>query len=315
MIKAWKSPYFPGDPPHYSDKNGKLLSIKQVESRLPPCWIWVESEWKVEKGEHTDQHGWEYAVDFYVGQWTDKFTPMLSGVRRKKYTRTRKLSGLIKETKKLNDNVLGWDDADFVTGRLPNPPFEIGICWKYDKIFLDTKKIGDSKSVTLGIWVPKLGLLNDYVRMNMEEEKMNDDKDNGGYMLGYLGLNHCTDPNDNIPMLIVKNGSDKNALKAPKNFELLDTEKFKRKTAKNKNVNVYRYWLKLIPEDDYIAMGSIVIDKYVEPIEDNVFECLKQYFWSSQQKNYMKLYSLDKLRCIHKKYVHEFGQPLVEKLL
>eukprot|EP01084_Bolivina_argentea_P257152 433181_1 len=259
MIKAWKSPYFPGDPPHYSDKNGKLLTIKQVESRLPPSWIWIQSEWNVEKGQHTDKNGWEYSADFHLGQWTDKFTPVLKSVRRKKYIRTRKLSGLIKETKKLdiipygrsktwsrsksasattyndaNSNIKqividddtididdGWgDDDDFVAGAkfskftgsksgLPNPPFEIGVCWKYDKIFLETKKISDKNNVTLAIWKPKLGLLDDYIRVNMEEKNMDiDDDDNDRYMLGYLGLNHSTDPNDNIPILIFKIFSD-----------------------------------------------------------------------------------------------------------
>ncbi len=56
----------------------------------------------MEIGQHTDKNGWQFAPDFHVGQWTNKFTPVLNSVRRKKLVRTRKLSGLIKETKKLD---------------------------------------------------------------------------------------------------------------------------------------------------------------------------------------------------------------------
>lgn len=101
MIKKWKSPYLPGDRPHYCNKQGHALTMKQVESRLPPSWIWLQSEWNTQIGEHTDKDGWEYAIDFHAGGWTSKFKQFVHSVRRKKWYRTRKLSGLIKETKKL----------------------------------------------------------------------------------------------------------------------------------------------------------------------------------------------------------------------
>ncbi len=156
----------------------------------------------------------------------------------------------------------------------------------------------------MAIWKPKV---------DNEEDA---DEKSDVFILGYLGLNHCTDPNDNIPMLVVKNGSDKHALSPPANFKLVHKEKIRRKSPKNnKEVNVYRYWLALVPPDGYVAMGSIVVDKYHESIDENLFDYLKEYFWSVQQKKYLQLYSLDKLRCVHAKYVNEFGQPLVEKLL
>ena len=43
-------------------------------------------------------------------------------------------------------------------------------------------------------------------------------------------MNHGTDPNDNIPILIVKEGSDKDALRPPKNFQLIHHEKARRKS-------------------------------------------------------------------------------------
>ena len=101
MIKKWRSPYLPGDRPHYCNKQGHPLTMKQVESRLPPSWIWMESEWNTELGQYTDKEGWEYAVDFHAGGWTNKFKQFVHNVRRKTWIRTRKLSGLIKETKKL----------------------------------------------------------------------------------------------------------------------------------------------------------------------------------------------------------------------
>ena len=100
LAKAWKSPYMPGDRPHYSNALGKNLTMKQVESRLPPQWTWTD-EWSADVGEHTDKEGWEYTIDFLVGGWTPNYKLLQHCVRRKCWVRTRKLAGQVRETKKL----------------------------------------------------------------------------------------------------------------------------------------------------------------------------------------------------------------------
>eukprot|EP01083_Nonionella_stella_P310507 1103337_1 len=323
MIKMWKSPYFPGDRPHYTDKNHHLCTKKQIESRLPPSWLWVEPEWNPEIGEHTDTDGWEYATDFHVGGWASQFKPFVHNVRRRKWLRTRKLAGLIKETKKLerpssasksvesivldpnatpiivdektNDIDMddGWGDDDaFVSDSPselppPKPPFEIDICWTYDKVFRETKQ-----EKTLAIWSPKL-------------------KDHTCFILGYLALNHRVNPNDNIPILVVKNGSDAQALKPPQRLHLIHQETIKKRDKRNnKQIAMFRYWLTLIPPSGYIAMGSIVVETWEEPIPKSEFHDLIGYLRTNRPRYYV-----DKLRCVAQKYVDTFGQPLVEKLL
>ena len=101
MMKKWTSPYLPGDPSHYADLNGHVCTMKQVESRLPASWIWIDSKWNVQIAEHTDCDGWEYSINFGAKGWTKKYKKFAHNVRRRKWTKIRKLSGLIKETKKL----------------------------------------------------------------------------------------------------------------------------------------------------------------------------------------------------------------------
>ena len=100
MATSWKSPYIPGDRPHYSDEHGKQMTIKQVDSRLPPQWNWAD-EWTVETGVHTDKDGYEYATDFIVGGWTGSYTLFQHCVRRKCWIRTRRKEGQVRATKKL----------------------------------------------------------------------------------------------------------------------------------------------------------------------------------------------------------------------
>ena len=80
-----------------------------------------------------------------------------------------------------------------------------------------------------------------------------------------------------------------------------------------KDIDVYRYWIEIIPEDGYIAMGSVVIETYTNPIDENIMDHhLKDYLCSKKQSQF---YALDKLRCIHSKYVDQLAQPLVDKLM
>ena len=184
------------------------------------------------------------------------------------------------------------------------PPFEIGVCWKYDMIFRETKQSKNiGKLQSLSVWKPKL------------EPQSEDDKDEW-FILGYLALNHGVDPNENIPILTVKAGSDEFALSKPANFKLIHCEKARRTNPKNKakEIEVFRYWLQIIPQTNYFAMGSIVIEQYQRPIGEEMLDSLKDYFALDEQRKYSQLYALDKVRCIHQKYVSEFGQPLIEKL-
>merc|ERR1712228_1143542 len=110
----------------------------------------------------------------------------------------------IKETKKLksvsNIKQIVIDDNDNSFAFQPSQvsPFEIGVCWKYDMIFRETKQSKNKKSQTLSVWKPKL-------------DQSEDEKEEW-FILGYLALNHGVDPNENIPILTVKSGSDQLAL-------------------------------------------------------------------------------------------------------
>ena len=64
--QKWLSPYLPGDRPHYS----------------------------VEKG-------WEYTIDFLAGLRSPNKNVLLHNVRRRKFTRVRKMEGLLKRAKNL----------------------------------------------------------------------------------------------------------------------------------------------------------------------------------------------------------------------
>ena len=225
----------------------------------------------------------------------------------------------------------------------PEPPFQIEVCWKYDEVFTDSKQISDSQSRTLAIWKPKLRhldreLLEQKVQELDEKEEaaapsltlsrvsLNIQKamspraqqeeikeEDQCYILGYLALSHTTNPNNNIPVLVVKEGADPNALRPPKQLKVVHQEYLRTTRGGHNAVDVYRYWIDIVPPDGYVAMGSVVIEKYKNPIDENILEHhLTDYLVSKRQS---KLYGLNKLRCIEQKYVHRLAQPLVNKLL
>ena len=60
--RKWVSPYFPGDRPHYTNKDNRKCTTKDVESNLPPQWSWIDDDWRVEVSLLTDVDGWMYAI-------------------------------------------------------------------------------------------------------------------------------------------------------------------------------------------------------------------------------------------------------------
>ena len=61
FTQKWLVPYMPGDRPHYSDINGKLININEIEQSKPQSWVW-KNDWHVELGDHSDSQGWEYGI-------------------------------------------------------------------------------------------------------------------------------------------------------------------------------------------------------------------------------------------------------------
>lgn len=170
---------------------------------------------------------------------------------------------------------------------IKEPPYKIDICWEYDRIF----KSHPQKKNIVAFWKPKL---------KNEEHKNECKEDNNCYILGFLGLTHELNPNDNIPSIIVKLGTDNTAFKLPEEFSINKYEKRKKRTPNGKELNIHRYWLELIPFHGYTALGSIVIEKNEEiPNEIIINKQIKNYLKSTK---IWKIYNLDYVVCLKTKY-------------
>jgi len=78
-----------------------------------------------------------------------------------------------------------------------------------------------------------------------------------------------------------------------------------------KDIKIYRYWLDLIPPNGYIALGSVVIDKYNQPLpdEDHLLIYLQSY-----EQSIWSTYSLEKVVCVKEQYIDN-NAVFIEKLI
>ena len=88
---------------------------------------------------------------------------------------------------------------------MKEPPYHIDICWEYEKIFREIKPT--TKDVIV-FWKPLLNINDDSESNNetkMDSDGSNEakiDYSNNCYMLGFIGLTHEMNPNDNIPSIL-----------------------------------------------------------------------------------------------------------------
>ena len=207
-----------------------------------------------------------------------------------------------------------------------DPPFRIDICWNYKKIFRETKKHAKSSATeTLAVWQPILSnagsTLNFHRHSSRSLRSPQSVSSNSSidaifsrpvdsvelekqYFFGYLGSKYDVNPNLNIPTIIIKYGSDESAFRPPKNFQVARFEQLKRKHSQTgKEINVFRYWLHIVAPKGYVALGSVVIEKFVEEIPSKVVESDLKFYLERKEPKYYKEYGLDSIVCLKQDYV------------
>mmetsp|Transcript_37914 Transcript_37914/g.73403 ORF Transcript_37914/g.73403 Transcript_37914/m.73403 type:complete len:531 (+) Transcript_37914:35-1627(+) len=119
-LSGWNDELLPTDRYQWSTKDGKAQR-RLMDVKLPEGWQWV-SDWKahVDTPGSTDNHGWEYAVDFQF----DYYPAPSSGhfVRRRRWTRVMK--GPRKALEVQNETTKSVDPSDVKDGRIESPNVE-----------------------------------------------------------------------------------------------------------------------------------------------------------------------------------------------
>lgn len=102
MFKA--KALLPTDPPAFCDLRGNFtMEIKYFQ--LPPNWCWV-SDWMIDMNAPVDEQGWSYNESFTASSsWSPKnIQKRVSMVRRRKWTRMRRLKGVTSPVSAESDN-------------------------------------------------------------------------------------------------------------------------------------------------------------------------------------------------------------------
>eukprot|EP00753_Platysulcus_tardus_P001590 PLAT11403.1.p1 GENE.PLAT11403.1~~PLAT11403.1.p1 ORF type:complete len:1762 (+),score=844.46 PLAT11403.1:770-5287(+) len=86
---GWKSKLLPTDPKPWTNRARNSKTLRSKESiQLPDPFLWSwEGDWTVDINHHTDDEGWEYALD-----WPHAFSPskrITDHVRRRRWVRRR----------------------------------------------------------------------------------------------------------------------------------------------------------------------------------------------------------------------------------
>lgn len=148
------------------------------------------------------------------------------------------------------------------------------------------------------------------------------------FMLGHLPLLNDCDPNMNIPMLLLKNGTDDKAIASPakfcfysvfKNnavqniysFKIANETKYLREN-NGKFEEIYCYCLQIIPPKGYSSLGAIFYEQSLCPIPIYDKNYLQQYL------TFHKLENITQIACIKTEYLDftfESRRALVKVLL